>query len=227
MGRTHNLGVPISKNYGRLITEARERKGWNQAQLAKAAGISQPSLSAIESGDTQPDKVKLDTIWKIGSALGVPLDNLVSEELANYNVGQPKPMGRSRLPLISWVSAGMRREANDPYAPGAAADWVDFDAVGSKSAFCLQVRGDSMVRQDGSGFPDGCYIAVEPTRRPKSGEYAVFRFNDSDEATFKQYISDGPLKMLKALNPAYPPIVLGPDAQLVGTVFEKRIVERF
>ncbi len=84
-----------------------------------------------------------------------------------------------------------------------------------------------MVRPDGTGFPDGCLIAVEPKRRPKSGEFAVFRFSNTDEATFKQYISDGPLKLLKPLNPSYPNIVLGPDAQLVGTVFEMRIIERF
>jgi SOS-response transcriptional repressor LexA len=143
-----------------------------------------------------------------------------------YNVvAHPQP--RSRLPLISWVSAGLKDDANDPYAPGNAEDWVDFDSEASKSAFCLRVRGESMVRADGTGFPDGCIIAVEPRRKPKSGEFVVFRFNDSDEATFKQFWQDGPLKMLRPLNPTFPVIALGPDAQLVGTVFEKRMIERF
>lgn len=224
--RPDNLGVPISNNFGALIAKVREKKGMNQGELAKAAGISQPSLSAIENGETQPNQVKLVTIWKIASALGVSIDEITAEKTGEGNV-ESRPPPRSRLPLISWVSAGMRENAFDPYAPGTAAEWIDFDAPASKSAFCLRVRGDSMVRPDGTGFPDGSYIAVEPRRMPKSGEYAVFRFNDADEATFKQYVTDGPLKLLKPLNPSYPTIALGPDAQLVGTVFEKRIIERF
>lgn len=141
------------------------------------------------------------------------------------------PADRSRLPLISWVSAGLKDEAADPYAPGNAEDWIPFESEASKSAFCLRVRGRSMESSDGSEptFPDGCFIAIEPRRKPKSGEFAVFRFNDSDEATFKQYVANGPLKLLKPINPdpEYKIIAIGPDAQLVGTVFEKRIVRRY
>jgi SOS-response transcriptional repressor LexA len=134
---------------------------------------------------------------------------------------------RSRLPLVSWVLAGNRGEVNDPYAPGAAESWVEFDSAASRSAFCLRVRGDSMVRADGSGFPDGCLIAVEPSRRARSGDFVVVRFNDSDEATFKQYFIEGMTKYLKPLNPAYPTLGVPPDAHMVGVVFEKRVIEKF
>lgn len=152
-----------------------------------------------------------------------------------YRVAEPNvedvPAASSRLPLISWVSAGLKDEANDPYAPGNAEAWIDFDGQASSSAFCLRVRGRSMESPDGREptFPDGCLIAVEPRRRPKSMEFAVFRFADTDEATFKQYVVNGPLKLLKPLNPdpEYKIIALSPDAQLVGTVFEKRIIGRY
>lgn len=137
----------------------------------------------------------------------------------------------ARLPLISWVSAGLKDDANDPYAPGNAEAWIDIRARQqiSSSAFCLRVRGHSMVRADGTGFPDGCIIAVEPKRRPRSGDFVVVRFNDTDEATFKQYFVDGPLKMLRPLSadPQYKMFVLGPDAQLAGVVFKKLLVEDF
>lgn len=154
-----NLGMPIRKDYGKLIADAREAKQWSQSRLAKEAGISQPSLSAIEAGDTQPDQVKLDTIWRVTSALGIALEPFMAEGAAIYNV-EERPPPRARLPLISFVIAGNRSEANDPYAPGAAEAWIDFDSMASKSAFCLRVRGTSMIRPDGTGFPDGCFIAV-------------------------------------------------------------------
>jgi SOS-response transcriptional repressor LexA len=150
----------------------------------------------------------------------------MAERLLASNV-EEVPREKSRLPLISWVSAGLKDEANDPYAPGNAEAWIEFDSEASGSAFCLRVRGNSMVRPDGTGFPDGCVIAVEPKRRPRSGDFVVVRFNDSDEATFKQYWQDGPLKMLRPLNTDYPVLALGPDARLVGTVFEKRMIEKF
>lgn len=84
-----------------------------------------------------------------------------------------------------------------------------------------------MVKPDGTGFPDGCYIAVDPLRRPKGGDYVVVRFNDSDEATFKQYIVDGPSKLLRPLNPGFPTLMVTPDSQLAGVVFEKKLVESF
>lgn len=84
-----------------------------------------------------------------------------------------------------------------------------------------------MVRPDGTGFPNGCYIAVEPRRKPKSGDFVVVRFNDSDEAAFKQYFIEGGTQYLRPLNPTYPTLGVPPDAQMVGVVFEKRIVEKF
>ena len=84
-----------------------------------------------------------------------------------------------------------------------------------------------MVRPDGSGFPDGCLIAVEPRRAARSMDFVVVRFENTDEATFKQLVIDGPLKILKALNPAYQQMVMSPDAHISGVVFEKRIIEKY
>jgi SOS-response transcriptional repressor LexA len=216
---------------GSRLKEALDRRGLTQAQLARATGVDEATISAL----IKRDSTRSDFASKLAAGLGVQLPWLLSgdghsglEHSLHENV-EPYPIRRSRLPLISWVSAGLKGDANDPYAPGNAEAFIDFDSDASSSAFCLRVRGDSMVRPDGSepSFPDGCIIGVEPRRKPKSLEFAVFRFNDSDEATFKQYVVDGPLRLLKPLNPSYPNIVLSTDAQLVGTVFEKRIITRY
>jgi SOS-response transcriptional repressor LexA len=217
------LGVPISKNYGKLIEATRERKKMSQAMLAKAAGISQPSLSAIESGETQVAQVKLDTMWKIAAALGVPLGTIVSEDSVDYNIERAPPF-RSRVPLVARVPAGPPLES----APGNILDYLEFGSKSSPLAYALQVKGDSMVRPDGTGFPEGCYILVEPRRRPKSGDFVVARFVDTDEETFKQFVLDGQVKLLRSLNPTYTTKhVLGPGSEILGTVIEKQIIERF
>jgi SOS-response transcriptional repressor LexA len=114
----------------------------------------------------------------------------------------------------------------DPYAPGVADEWIETEAVVSRHTYCLRVRGDSMLRPDGTGFPPGSVIVVDPELEARNGDYVVVRFSNSDEATFKQLVIDGPNKLLRALNPAYPPINVTEDARLSGVVIEKRLIER-
>lgn len=211
------------------VRAARKAAGLNKSDLAREVGLSPSAVTQWENGATQTlegvNLVRAAAAMRV-SPVWLATGKGVMEVREPSNVEDYATKG-SRLPLISWVSAGLRDDANDPYAPGNAEAWVDFEGMASRSAFCLRVRGQSMIRADGTGFPDGCLIAVEPRRLPKSGEFAVFRFNTTDEATFKQFVLDGPLQILRPLNPAYPIIVLSDDAQLVGTVFEKRIIEKF
>lgn len=224
--RRQNLRLLIDQQYGGNTGRFADYMGKKRPTIYRLFSDAESSRDIGEDLAREIERAhKLSTHWlDIDHSSELPGGPLMASE--NTEVAQ---RSGSRLPLISWVAASAPREANDPYAPGNAEAWIDFDGEASSSAFCLRVRGDSMMRPDGSepSFPDGCIIGIEPRRRPKSREFAVFRFNDADEATFKQYVTDGPLKMLKPLNPTYPNIVLGPDAQLVGTVFEKRIITSY
>jgi SOS-response transcriptional repressor LexA len=224
-----DFAAKIGIDYGQLghyVTGVRNIGPRVARQIEQAFGKPHGWLDVVHPELRLPKRATLRHAAEPGGPSASVEAHQVLDGLHPYNVDEVRSP-RSRLPLISWVSAGLKDEANDPYAPGNAEAWIDFDSEASASAFCLRVRGDSMVRPDGTGFPDGCIIAIEPKRRPKGGEFAVFRFNESDEATFKQFFQDGPLKMLRPLNPSYPPITLSGDWQLVGTVFEMRIIEKY
>lgn len=62
---------------GSAIARRREAKGWTQAQLAEAAGLSQPYVSQVEAGTREPSLVVLRDLAK---ALGVTVDELLREE---------------------------------------------------------------------------------------------------------------------------------------------------
>jgi len=49
-----------------LLARLRERRGWTQRQLARAAGIRQTQIARIESGSQFPN---LETLWKLADAL--------------------------------------------------------------------------------------------------------------------------------------------------------------
>ena len=63
---------------GKLI-EARETKGFTQAQLAEAAGIKQSAVARMESLKATP---QIDTLFKVLTPMGYKLTIVPSEERA-------------------------------------------------------------------------------------------------------------------------------------------------
>lgn len=127
-----------------------------------------------------------------------------------------------KVPLISWVQAGKKNPVSDPHPLGAPEEWEETSVPVSKETFALRVRGDSMVSPDGTGFPEGSILIVDPTVEARNGDLVVVRFQEGDDATFKKLVVDGPTKILRALNPAYPSIPVTEDARLAGVVVEIR-----
>lgn len=218
-----NVGMPNRRIIPQRVIQAREARGWKPAELARRAGISQPTLWALENGKTKD--VKYDTIAKIASATGKHVAYFVDTRNGNTDEETPVPYGR--VPLISWVRAGAASLVFDPYQPGFAEEWEDASVSVSRLTFALRVRGDSMIAPDGTGFPEGSIIIVDPEVEPKNGDFVVVRFDDSDEATFKRLVIDGPHRILRPLNPQFPTIPVTPDARICGVVVEMNIRKRF
>ncbi|WP_239162693.1 helix-turn-helix domain-containing protein [Paractinoplanes rishiriensis] len=55
---------------GRSVRELRERRGWSQTQLAKAAGMTQSAVARFEAGGTVPTLMVLE---RLATALDVSL----------------------------------------------------------------------------------------------------------------------------------------------------------
>jgi transcriptional regulator with XRE-family HTH domain len=68
---------------GMRISEARERRGWNRNQLAKASGLSWANLTRYEDGENEPSAGKL---LRIAEALGVSVDWLMGRKGAHETV---------------------------------------------------------------------------------------------------------------------------------------------
>ena len=50
------------------LEELRNVKGWSQAELARRSGVPQPTISRLESGETQ--SINFPNLEKLASALG-------------------------------------------------------------------------------------------------------------------------------------------------------------
>lgn len=195
--------------------------GMNPSRLARETGVSQPTIwKILNEKIADPGSDILEPIAKRFGKAVAQLRGEIPIELEDVVDAHDT---KARLPLISWVQAGLGGEAADPYAPGSAESWMPFESKYSGQAFCLRVRGDSMVTPDGGGFPEDTIIAVEPKLAAQHGDYVVVRFTHSNEATFKQLVIDGPFKFLKPLNPRYNTFPVPADAVLCGVVTESTL----
>jgi repressor LexA len=102
-----------------------------------------------------------------------------------------------RLPLMGRIAAGM---------PVDAAETVESislgDVTGSKEAFALQVRGDSMRDEH---IMNGDYVIIERTKTARQGEIVVALVNGS-ETTLKRYYIEGGVVRLQPSNAEMAPI---------------------
>lgn len=63
---------------GALIAKARKKRGWHQADLAEAAGVSQQTVSNVEQGRVG----KIESIRTVAAAVGLEVIIVVEEKKA-------------------------------------------------------------------------------------------------------------------------------------------------
>ena len=95
MATTDDAGRNLSAEIGVKVREFRVKAGLSGVKLAEAAGVSQPFLSQLESGQSS---VAIATLYRIAHALGVqPSDLLPAPEPAEIEV--VRSAETQRLPL--------------------------------------------------------------------------------------------------------------------------------
>jgi len=168
---------------------------------------------------------RLQSLGKIARFFDVTVDQLLQPDLgADSSETKVWKPNRRRLPIISWVQAGMWRDVEDNFHPGDADEWaVAFESNPGKNAFALRVQGDSMTSPipGARTFPEGTIIIVDPGRAAGPGDYVIAKDVQTQQATFKQLITDGGRWFLRPLNPSYPTIEIDdPAIRVIGRVIE-------
>ncbi len=220
---------------GKRLTELMNRAPAlnTQMKVASRTGIGQTTIGRIRRGEVN---ATADNIKRIAEAFGVPVSYLYGETdgensspgvLIDQNV-ELGPDIRGRLPLISWVQAGMWTEAINNFQAGDAEDWIPCPFPHGPEAFILRVVGESNYDPTGpKSYAPGDFIAVDPSRNPVNRSMVVVRLDHEDKATFKQLLIDDGVYLLKALNPSWPNQVfpMPPGSRIVGVVIGKWIPE--
>lgn len=133
-------------------------------------------------------------------------------------------LGSRKIPVISYVQAGLMVEVVDPFSLGGGFEIIEVSMPCSERTFALRIRGNSMEPR----FYEGDLAIIDPELNPKPGQFVVAK-NTSEEATFKKYRPRGldergnEVFELVPLNDDYPTLHSERDhLHIIGVCIERR-----
>lgn len=119
---------------------------------------------------------------------------------------------RKRIPIISWVQAGVWTESNVTDELTEHDKWMEYTGKWKPSLYALEIVGDSMISDDPVyNFAEGSLIVCDPEQTPTSGQFCIAKNILTQQTTFKRLDSDGFNSFLTALNKEYPRIHIDND----------------
>lgn len=122
---------------------------------------------------------------------------ILDEKAAQGLIGQ---LPSIELPLMGFIAAGGPLE---PHTDPNATFQISASMIsGKKTAYVLQVKGESMIEE---GILDGDYVVIEKTEVANNGDIVVALVDDN-LATLKKFYKEGERVVLKPANSAMEPI---------------------
>ena len=186
--------------FAERLRQLRRNDNLTQKQLAKLLNVSDGTIAMWETGKRQPD---LDTIYKIACFFNISIDSLMGvNNKADSNIS-PVNIGSSfvKVPVYGEIPAGIPIEMIDT---SYIEDYEDISAElikGDKKAFCLRVKGESMLPE----FKNGDVLVLIQQEDCNNGEFCAVSINHT-ECTFKKVIKHSHGITLQPLNPAFEPM---------------------
>lgn len=191
--------------FSKSLSAAIAKSGLSQKEIVarmkqRGEKLTEATLSRWRNGQNKPDDQKIKILAEV---LGISPYELTASAYMN------------KIPLISWVQAGVWSETFTDYA-----ETIDVPVFVKPNCFALQVRGDSMSRAIGKSYYDGCYVVVDPDfdKSPESLLHKVVIAQKQNEATIKEFILEGNKAYLKPWNNDYPILEVTSDTIIIGVV---------
>lgn len=174
------------------------------AQFQRQYGYS-PTLSEIAKGTGHRSNSTVHTIIKslvekgyLQKVDGNTRVLKIIDEKVTFSMLGSKPA--VELPLMGFIAAGRPLE---PHTDPNASFHVSANLIsGQKTAFVLQVKGNSMIED---GIFDGDYVVIEKTEEPINGDIVV-AIVDDNLATLKKFYRENGTVVLKPANSEMQPI---------------------
>ncbi|EMJ3156359.1 LexA family protein [Yersinia enterocolitica] len=202
------------ESIGQRIKRLRQVTKTTQKTLGQYCGVSDVSVGYWEKDLNVP---KGESLLKLAKYFNTSESYILyGSELQGL---EPLITDMSKLPILSWVQAGLFTESEPRELFESVDEWLSTGLRVSASSFALKVRGDSMTNPNGlPSIPEGSTIIVDPEVEASNGKIVVARVDGTNEATLKKLVIDGPNKYLVPLNPRYNNIPINGNCDIIGVV---------
>lgn len=199
---------------GKRIKKIRKERGISQAELAKGAGVSQPTIAQIESGRNSGSK----QLPQIAAFLRVSYQWLYTGTGEINESSSPSVDGAIRMiPLRSLSDLKLGLPLSN------AAQYLPAPVTSGPKTFAVTVEGDAMTGVGPRSYPDGTIIYIDPDLADKPIGKRVLARTDG-KVVFREYKEEAGDVYLMPINPQYRPIT-SVDIEIIGTVIGSFIPE--
>jgi SOS-response transcriptional repressor LexA len=217
-----NIGSTAMTTSGQRIKSRRMEKNLTQRALGELVGVSATSITYWENAEVEPKNKHL-------SALSRALDCAPDYILHGATFGGEVSIApiHSRIPLIRWNEVNAYYQGDYMKLDKETVDWLYCPVQCGENTFATTVNGDSMTSPypNNKSYPAGIIIFIDPDAPLVSGSRVMAKLEDSEEATFKEYIEDGGKKLLKPINPQYAIEAFTDGSIIIGVVIGSFVAE--
>lgn len=211
-------------DFSKRLTQALDLRGLSAADLSRATGVSEGTISCYKKGKYQAKQnrvydfakaLRVDPAWLMGYDVPMEPQGQSTQDTAHRAVSIPPgflPMPEmEQVPLIGSIACGtpILAEQNIEGSACVPARW--------RATFSLICKGDSMEPK----IHDGDLVAIRKQPEVENGEIAAVRIGE--EATLKRvYKRDGFLE-LRPENSNYESIILIGEKMAEATIEGKAV----
>ena len=184
----------IPEEFAKRLTNLLAERGETCRSVGDAVHLSAETISRY--CNNLIDKPKMAVVRMLAEHFRVSPEWLMGYDTPEDQATQAglMPVERRRIPMLGQIAAGQPITADEEHDC-----YVEADA--ERADFCLRVKGDSMI---GARIYDGDIVLIHAQPDVEDGEIAVVLIDD--EATLKRVYKLGDRVVLRAENPAYPPM---------------------
>ena len=159
----------------------------NESQLARESKLPQPTIHRLLSGQTADPR--LFTLLQLADYFQISLDQLMGEK--SYS---NQDISIRSIPILSWQDAIGGAAFACQLRPDNWQHWIATEMLLTKGAYALLSKNSMEPR-----FPRQSLLLIDPLLIPQDGDLVILRLDDAEEASVREWISDGPKKELKPL----------------------------
>ena len=190
--------------------------GMSEAELSRKIDMPRATINRLVSGRT-PDP-RASTLKLIANHFNVSVDQLLGKQPLFSKTNQTiLATANKSLPIIAWNEARDWKKTIDSIAEENYFLWVVMDSKDT-GAFAVKVVGDAMWPQ----FQENTILIIDPLQPCKNRDFVISYIKKNDEIVFRQLITEGKYKLLKAVNPIFPIIEIDDCDEIIGTIIQTR-----